>query len=216
MAKIKVYNLKGGKVKEIELVPEIFEVEFRPDLINEVILSLRANRRYSYAHTKTRAEVKGGGKKPWSQKGTGRARHGSIRSPLWVGGGVTFGPRKEKDYTKKINTKTKRLALFSALSKKLKDNEIKIIDKFDLKEIKTKKAFEILKSLYKKDKKDKKLDLLVVLPKKNEIVRKSLQNLIKTKIILADSLNVEDLMIYRNILIEEPSIEVIKKTYLNK
>ncbi len=216
MAKAEVYNLKGEKVKEIKLAPEIFEVDFRPDLINEVILALRANRRYSYAHAKTRGEVKGGGKKPWSQKGTGRARHGSIRSPLWVGGGVTFGPRKEKDYTKKINIKTKRVALFSALSKKLKDNEIKILDKFDLDEIKTKKAFEALKNLYKKSKKDKKMDLLVILPEKNDTVRKSLQNLIKTKVILADSLNVEDIMLYKNVLIEEPSLEVIKKTYLNK
>ncbi len=216
MAKATIYNLKGEKIKEIELSPEIFEAKFKPDLIKEVVLALRANRRLSSAHAKTRSEVKGGGKKPWSQKGTGRARHGSIRSPLWVGGGVTFGPRKDKNYSKKINIRAKRAALFSALSKKLSDNEIKFIDKFDLKEIKTKEAFSLLINLYKKDKKDKKLDLLVVLSEKNDIIRKSLQNLIKTKVILADSLNVEDIMVYKNILIEEKAVEVIKKTFLNK
>ena len=137
MLKLPVYNLEGEKVGETELNPKIFSEKFRPALIWQVLTSMQANRHFPWAHTKTRGEVRGGGAKPWRQKGTGRARHGSIRSPIWRGGGVTFGPRKEKNYSKKIPKKMRRKALFSALSQKLKDGEIKIVDQWQLPEIKT-------------------------------------------------------------------------------
>ena len=210
-----VYNLKGEEVGEKDLNPKIFGVEFKPDLINQVILTMRANRRVVSAHAKTRSEVRGGGKKPWRQKGTGRARHGSIRSPIWVGGGVTFGPNKEKNYLKKINKKARRLALFSALSKKFEDDELKIVDKLKISQGKTKEAFEVISNLYEVDfKKKKKIDLLLILAKKNEEFSRATRNLNKVKTILADSLNVEDLMVYKNLLLEEDSLEVIEKTYL--
>jgi len=214
MIEVPVYNLKGEEIEKISLNPKIFDVGFRPDVINQVILAMRANRRVPSAHTKFRSEVRGGGKKPWRQKGTGRARHGSIRSPLWVGGGVTFGPRKEKQYAQKINKKTKRLALFSALSQKLRDKEIKFVDAFSFEKPKTKEVFLALSNLLEIDKKKKKVDLLVVLTKFSEGVLKSVRNLPKTKAILADSLNVEDLMIYKNVLMEKGAVEIIEKTYL--
>ena len=209
-----VYNQKGEKIEEIELNPEIFGVKFNPDLVHQVVVSYLANQRHPCAHTKTRAEVKGGGSKPWPQKGTGRARHGSIRSPLWVGGGVTFGPRKEKKYEKRIPKKMKRKALFCVLSQKLKDKEIFVLDKFESFEEKpkTKKMLEILKNIFK----EKPKSLLLVLAKKQENVLLSARNLPKTKIILADSLNALDLLNFKYLLIEKEAFSVIEKTFLKK
>jgi len=209
-----VYNQKGEKVEEIDLNPEIFGVKFNPDLVHQVIVSYLANQRYPWAHTKTRAEVKGGGRKPWPQKGTGRARHGSIRSPLWVGGGVTFGPRKEKKYEKRIPKKMRRKALFCVLSQKLKDKEIFVLDKFESFEEKpkTKKMLEILKNIFK----EKPKSLLLVLAKKQKNVLLSARNLPKTKIILADSLNALDLANFKYLLMEKEAISVIEKVFLKK
>lgn len=213
--KTPIYNLKGEKKGEVELNPKIFGVEFKPDLINQAILAIRANKRALGAHVRTRAEVRGGGKKPWRQKGTGRARHGSIRSPIWTGGGITFGPSREKDYSKKINRKAKRLALFSALSKKLSDDELKIVDELKISGGKTKEMFEIIRNLYGESlKKKRKVDLLLVLARVNSDVLKAARNLVKVKLTLANSLNVEDLMVYKNVLMEERSLKVIEETYL--
>ncbi|MCD6085557.1 50S ribosomal protein L4 [bacterium] len=211
---IPVYNQKGEKVEEIELNPEIFEVKFNSDLVHQVIVSYLANQRYPWAHTKTRAEVKGGGKKPWSQKGTGRARHGSIRSPLWVGGGVTFGPRKEKNYEKKIPKKMKRKAIFCLLSQKLRDKEIFLLDKFETFEEKpkTKRMLEILKNIFK----EKPKSLLLVLAKNQKNVLLSARNLPKTKIILVDSLNALDLANFKYLLMEKETIPLIEKIFLKK
>ena len=115
--KINIYNLKKEKAGEIELSDRIFGVKWNADLVHQALNTQLANRRQPWAHAKDRAEVSGGGKKPWKQKGTGRARHGSIRSPLWIGGGATFGPSKERNFAKKINIKMKRLAIFSVLSR---------------------------------------------------------------------------------------------------
>ena len=122
--KINLYNQKGEKVGKTDLPDEIFNVEINSDLLHQVIVSQMANKRQSSAHTKDRGDVSGGGKKPWRQKGTGRARHGSRRSPIWVGGGVTFGPKSEKNYKKTIPQKMKRKALFMALSSKVNDDEL--------------------------------------------------------------------------------------------
>src|SRR3989338_10864919 len=145
--KAEIYNIKGEKAGTAELPERIFGVAWKPALVKQVYEGEMANKRRPWAHTKTRGEVRGGGIKPWRQKGTGRARHGSIRSPLWVGGGVTHGPRKERSYEVKINKKMRRGALLSLLSRKLKDKEVVVLDEFKLAQPKTKEVFNIFKNL---------------------------------------------------------------------
>ena len=135
---VDIYNQQNKKVDKMELPDNIFNIKWNPDLVWQTAMVMNANRRQILAHTKDRGEVKGGGKKPWRQKGTGRARAGSIRSPLWKGGGVTFGPTKERNFKRKINKKMRRLAFFSLISKKIKDSELKIIDSLDINSFKTK------------------------------------------------------------------------------
>jgi len=127
--KVDIQNQKGEKVGTMELPKEIFEVEASPSLLHQAVVAQMSNMRTNIAHTKDRSEVRGGGRKPWRQKGTGRARHGSRRSPIWVGGGVTFGPTKYRNFTKKINIKMKQKAILAALSGKAKDSELVILDK---------------------------------------------------------------------------------------
>ncbi len=189
--------------------PEIFDVKINPDLIQQAVITQRANARQILAHVKDRSEVRGGGKKPWRQKGTGQARHGSIRSPLWKGGGVTFGPRKERIFKKKINKKMKRKALFMVLTSKVKDNELILLDKLELKEPKTKLMTEVLKNIFKENNKS----VLVVIPKKDENIIRAIRNIPKTKILRADSLNVLDLLSFKYLLMPENAIKVIEKTY---
>jgi len=204
-----VYNQKGEEVDKINLPKEIFETEINNDLVHQVVLSQMANKRKPIAHTKDRGEVRGGGRKPWRQKGTGRARHGSIRSPIWIGGGVTFGPRNEKIFEKKIPKKMKTKALFMILSSKAKDKEIIILDDLSINEPKTKIASEIFKNL-SLDKKTK----LLALPFKNDNVLKAARNISKIKIILAKDLNVLDLLSYKYLIMPKESIKVIKETFL--
>lgn len=204
---VDIFDKQNNKAGTVDLPDRIFGVKWNPDLVHQVLTAQTANRREPWAHTKTRGEVSGGGKKPWKQKGTGRARHGSIRSPLWVGGGVTFGPRKERNYTKKINKKMNRLAIFSALSKKLKENELKIVDKFDAASNKTKEWNKILKNLF-----GLKSSVLMISSDKNNIHR-AIGNIPKTDAISSNSLNVYDLLRRKNILIEKEAIEEIEKHY---
>src|SRR3989338_7773386 len=138
MTKFPVYNVNGEKVSDVELNPDIFGVAIKPQLVQHAIVIQQANARQVLAHTKNRGEVAGGGRKPWRQKGTGRARHGSTRSPIWIGGGVTFGPRNERNFEKKINKKMKRKALLMALSTKVADSQLVIFDDLKMKEAKTK------------------------------------------------------------------------------
>src|SRR3989344_8010007 len=138
--KTQVYNLKGEKVGDIELSDKIFARDWNPDLVHQVMLAQAANRRHPWAHTKNRGEVRGGGIKPWKQKHTGRSRQGSIRSPIWKGGGVSHGPVSERDFSKKINKKMLRAAIYSVLSKKLSDGQLKVIDSLELEAPKTKIA----------------------------------------------------------------------------
>ena len=198
-----VYNQKGEEVKKVDLPADIFELEVNNDLIHQVVVAQNANARKAIAHTKDRSEKRGGGRKPWRQKGTGRARHGSNRSPIWKGGGVTFGPTKERVFSKKVNKKTKQKALFMALSSKAKDKEIILLDKIELAKEKTKLMVGILNDLNKKLKKDLIKGVLIVLPKTDLIVTRASNNIAKTKTIRADSLNVLDILNYKYFLMLE-------------
>lgn len=209
MPAVNIYNIKGEKVGTVTLSAEIFDVEVNPDLIHQAAVTQLANRRQILTHVKDRSEVRGGGVKPWRQKGTGRARHGSIRSPLWRGGGVTFGPTKERVFKKKINKKMKRKALFMVLTSKVKDNELILLDKLEIKEPKTKLMAEILENIFK----EKKKSILVVIPKKDENIIRAIRNIPKTEILRADSLNVLDLLSFKYLLMPKEAIETIKKTY---
>lgn len=206
--KIKVFNQKKEEIGETELPKEIFEVEMNPDLVHQVVLSQQSNRRRKIAKVKDRSEKRGGGRKPWRQKGTGRARHGSIRSPLWRGGGVTFGPNPEKVFKKAIPKKMSRKALFMVLSTKAKDKMIFVLDKLEFEKPKTKAMAEIIQRFFSKD------SGLVVFSKMNKNLILSVRNINKVDSIQAKDLNALDLLNYKYILISEAGIEKIKKTFL--
>ncbi|MFA5188596.1 MAG: 50S ribosomal protein L4 [Patescibacteria group bacterium] len=208
MIKAKVYNLEGKEIEEIKLDPEVFGVKINPALVHQVVEAQQANARFKLAHTKTKGEVRGGGKKPWRQKGTGRARAGSTRSPLWIGGGVTFGPRKERNFDKKINKKMKQKALFMSLTDKVKSEALIILDKLEFTKIKTKDLVKILSKLPVKAGKT-----LIVLDQKNDNIVKSARNIKTLKTILADSLNVLDILKYNYLLVDKNGIKNIITTY---
>lgn len=204
-----IYNQEGRKIGKARLPQEIFGIKINNDLLHQVVISLMANQRRPWAHTKTRGEVRGGGKKPWPQKGTGRARHGSIRSPIWKGGGVVFGPRKERSYKKKIPTKMKRKALFMVLSQKAKEGLIILLDKLNLDQPKTKLMKKILDKLPCKDK-----STLIVLPKKDRNIILSSRNIKKVQTVQAKDINSLILLTYKYLLMPKDSIKVIKETFL--
>jgi len=209
--KIDVYNQQGKKVEEMELPKEIFEIPINSDLIHQVVVGQMANQRQLIAHAKDRSEVRGGGKKPWRQKGTGRARHGSRRSPIWKGGGVTFGPTNERNFKKKINKKMQRKALMMVLSAKAKNNFLFILDQIILEETKTKFMFKIIKELFKKQE-----PCLIALPKKEENIIRATKNLSKIETIEARNLNCLALLSYKYLILPKESIKVIRETFLKK
>ena len=208
MPKIKVYNLKGEVVREEQLDSKFFEVVVKPVVVQQVVEAQLANSRQILAHTKGRSEVRGGGRKPWRQKGTGRARHGSIRSPLWRGGGVTFGPTKERNFSKGINKKMKTKALQMVLTDKAKNQKIILIDELKLAEAKTKKLVEILNNLPLKGK-----STLITLPKKDELIIKSANNLPKVDTLPLTSLNVYDLLRFEYLLMPASGVKKIIEIY---
>lgn len=216
---VKLYNQSGEETGSIELREAIFNVSLNPDLVHQAIITQAANSRKTLAHAKGRGEVRGGGKKPWRQKGTGRARHGSIRSPIWKGGGVTHGPLKEKIYSKKINKKAKQKALFMALSSKVRDKQLIILDHISLDEIKTKKMKDVFDKIsailsgYKKDKK-KRDAILLVQPDSNKDLVRAARNLPFLETTRADSLNVIDVLESKYLVLLKDSVPVIEKTYL--
>lgn len=208
----KIYNQKGKEAGAVKLPEKVFSAKWRADLVHQVVEGMRSNNRAGTADTKDRGEVSGGGKKPWKQKGTGRARHGSTRSPIWVGGGVTHGPIKEKNYKRKISKKMRAEALFSVLSKKLKDGEILFVDTLSMTDAKTKKASEVMQNLsnikgYKLlGSKNKKT--LVAFYGRNEKTEKSFRNLPQLKTAFLKNLNPLEVLQYKYLLMENPEESV--------
>lgn len=208
--KITLYSQKGEITGEIELPKEIFEVPFNKDLVHQALLRQLSNKRVAIAHTKTRAEVRGGGRKPFRQKGTGNARQGTIRAPHMRGGGVVFGPRNTRNFTKDMPKKQRRKALFCALSEKARDNEIIALEGYQAEKPQTKTFSAMLQKL------PIERDVLIVIPEKNQIIQQSSKNIPFAKTILANYLNIKDLQKYEKVLLLKDAIDKIKETYLSK
>lgn len=237
--KIKVYNQNVEPVGEIELSPGVFGVKSNPALVHQAAVAQMANQRKVIAHTKTRSEVRGGGRKPWAQKGTGRARHGSSRSPIWRGGGVTFGPRNDRNFKVRINKKMKQNALLMALSDKAANNNLAVVDKFSLPEFKTKffhqiiagfedKVFTLLKAPLPKPEsggeehepaagktktKTAKRSLLIVVDGGDEKLVYSSRNLPGVELINLDNINILGILKYRNLIMTKEAVEKAEERY---
>ena len=205
---VKTFDQTGKELSQTRLPAEIFGVKINHDLIQQVVLIQTANRRQPLAHAKGRGEVSGGGKKPWRQKGTGRARHGSIRSPLWKGGGATFGPTKEKVFNRKINKKMRRQALFMVLTAKANDGLLVVLDDIKLEKPKTKIMSEILMNLPCKDESS-----LLAVPNMDKNMILASRNLAEVKTMQAKDLNVLDLLQFKYLVMPKESIKVIKETF---
>ena len=206
MPKVDVYDIKGKKVSDVELNEKVFGIEPNETIVHDVLLNYLANQRQGTQSTKTRAEVRGGGRKPWRQKGTGRARQGSIRAPQWIKGGIALGP-KPRSYRYSVNKKERQLAIRSVLSSKVLENQLKVVDKLELSEIKTKsmvKAFADLKLEGK---------TLVILPAKNLNVEASTRNIKDAKAILANNINVYDLLKYTNLVLTLDTVKKLEEVY---
>ena len=206
MPKIDVYDIEGKKVKTLELNEEIFGIEPNEAVVHSVLVNYLANQRQGTQSTKTRSEVSGGGRKPWRQKGTGRARQGSIRAPQWVGGGIALGP-KPRSYKYTVNKKERRLAIKSMLSSKVLENELVVVDSLPLKEIKTKEMVKALNNLKVEGK------TLILLPEKNEIVQKSARNIEGVKTLLVNTINVYDLLKYKNLVVTVDTVKKLEEVY---
>jgi len=207
--KTSVYNWKGEEAGNVELVDAIFAKKWNADLVHQVTLALLANQRRPWAHAKGRGEVRGGGIKPWKQKGTGRARHGSTRSPIWRGGGASHGPNKERDFSQKINKKMLRGALHAILSKKLAEGELKVIDTVEVKGMKTKQAMSSLMGFFKA-KGRLAPSTLVVSSMANRGNARAYRNISRVELVIPGTLNVLDLLKYKNVLVEKSAVTEIK------
>ena len=207
MPKVAVYNTQGQQVEEIDLNDNIFAAKINQAAMHQVVVNYLANQRRGTASTKSRGEVRGGGRKPWRQKGYGRARHGSIRSPQWVGGGVALGP-KPRTYKKSINKKVRRLAMKSALSSKVAAEEMLVLDKFTLEEIKTKEIVKVLSALETGRK------TLIVLPEKDDIIYRSARNIEGVKTTLVNTLNVYDILNCDTLLVLKDAVAKIEEVYV--
>lgn len=205
MPKVDVLNMEGKKVGDIELAESIFGVEVNTDVMHEVVVNYLANQRQGTGSTKTRSEVTGGGKKPWKQKGTGRARQGSIRAPQWIKGGIALGP-KPRSYKYTLNKKVKRLALKSALTTKVQENNIIVLDSLNFDEIKTKNMAKVLENI-------KVEKALVVLAEKNSNVQLSTRNIPNVKAALVNTMNTYDLLKYQTLVITKDAVEKIEEVY---
>lgn len=206
MPKMDVYNMEGKKVSDIDLKEEIFGIIPNKTVVHTVVTNYLANQRQGTQSTKTRAEVSGGGKKPWRQKGTGRARQGSIRAPHWIKGGIALGP-KPRSYNYKVNKKEKRLAVKSVLSSKILENEIVVVDKIELNEIKTKSMVNVLNNLKVEGK------VLIVLPEKNDNVQLSSRNIEGVKTSLVSAINAYELLNYSKLILTVDAVKKIEEVY---
>jgi large subunit ribosomal protein L4 len=213
--KTTLYNQKGETIGDVELNSKIFDVKPNEHLLAEAVRIHLSNSRQGTSNTKTRGEVSGGGKKPWKQKGTGRARAGSTRSPIWRHGGITFGPRSNRNWELKINKKAKTQALFMSLSDKTKDKQFIVIDQIALENPKTKEFVKVLADLGSKIKDFGKKQMLIV-PKKDDKLSRATSNLKSVNTVLASSLNIVDVITANSILVLKDSLPVIEKTYLKK
>lgn len=210
---VKVYNQIGGESGTVKLPEAVFGLKWNADLVHQVVTSQMANQRPKVAHAKGRGEVRGGGKKPWRQKGTGRARHGSIRSPIWKGGGVTHGPVKEKVFTKKINRKMAQKALFTVLSAKARDGEIIVLEDLKFLEPKTKfaaKVFENLSQVKEFKNLKKGNGVLAALPEKEGLTRRALRNLPYAGVEEARNLNAHLVLQYKYVMFLKSTIEAFE------
>ena len=206
MPKVDVLSVDGKKVKELELNENVFGIEPNENIVHSAIVNYLANQRQGTQNTKTRAEVSGGGRKPWRQKGTGRARQGSIRAPQWIKGGIALGPRP-RSYSYKINKKEKRLAIKSILSSKVAEKELIVLDKLELKEIKTANMVKILNNVKAEGK------TLILLPANNENVLKSSRNIEGVKTLTVDTINAYDLVKYNNLVVTEDTVKKLEEVY---
>ncbi len=207
--KADLYNSKNEKIGTVDLPERIFGMRWNGDLVHQALLAQIANSRRPSAHVKGRSEVRGGGKKPWRQKGTGRSRHGSIRSPLWKGGGVTHGPNAERDPSVKLNWKMRQLAIFTVLSRRFRDSEIKFVDSFNISEPKTKVMTLTLEKVLA----SKRLNALLVSEENRPNIYRASRNLKEIKSTDPRALNVYDLLKYKTVLIDKEALPVIEKHY---
>ena len=206
MPKIDVYDIKGKKVSDVELADSVFGIEPNETIVHTVLVNYLANQRQGTQSTKTRSEVRGGGKKPWRQKGTGRARQGSIRAPQWIKGGIALGP-KPRSYKYRVNKKEKQLAIKSILSSKVLEKELTVVDKIELKEIKTKTMVKALADLKVEGK------TLIILPTNNKEVQYSSRNIEGVKTIVANNINVFDLLKYNKLILPLETVKKIEEVY---
>ena len=206
MPKVDVYDIKGKKVSDVELAESIFGIEPNEAIVHSVLVNYLANQRQGTQSTKTRAEVRGGGRKPWRQKGTGRARQGSIRAPQWIKGGIALGP-KPRSYSYTVNKKERRLAIKSLLSSKVLEKELTVVDKLELTEIKTKIMVKALADLKVEGK------TLIVLPENNKNVLMSARNIEGVKTIILNNINVFDLLKYNNLVLPLETVKKIEEVY---
>lgn len=220
--KITVYTKEGKEKEQIDAPEGLFDLKWNNDLVHQVVVSMESSSRSPIAHTKDRSEVSGGGKKPWRQKGTGRARHGSRRSPIWIGGGVTFGPRNEKNFFKKVNKKMKNKALLTILSRKMKDGELIFVDSVKFDKPQTKEAKKVIEGLSTikgfENLKTKRHNKAVFAIGENDIFsKKSFANFSNIKTDEVRNLNPVSLLKYKYLIIENPkkSLEVLAKKVNN-
>ena len=206
MPKMDVYDVEGKKVSTVDLKKEIFGIEPNEAVVHSVLVNFLANQRQGTQSTKTRAEVRGGGRKPWRQKGTGRARQGSIRAPQWIKGSIALGP-KPRSYKYQVNKKEKRLAIKSCLSSKVLENQLVVVDSLPFKEIKTKEMAKTLTNLKVEGK------TLILLPEKNETVQKSARNIEGVKTTLVNTINVYDLLKYNNLVVTLDTVKKLEEVY---
>ena len=206
MPKVSVYNVEGKKVSDVELKEEIFGIEPNEAIIHSVLVNYLANQRQGTQSTKTRSEVSGGGRKPWRQKGTGRARQGSIRAPQWIKGGIALGP-KPRSYKYTVNKKERRLAVKSMLSMKVLEQSLVVVDKIAFEEIKTKNMVSALNNLKVTGK------TLVMLAEKDEKVQKSARNIEGVKTTLVNTINVYDLLKYNNLVVTLDTVKKLEEVY---